>query len=68
MANLTKSLIVLPNSQEYEFVGKHWFGTCTTAASTQIKSVSITGGSAAGSQPGQFYGASGIGYELVYIY
>lgn len=30
--------------------------------------LTITGGSAAGSQPGQFYGASGIGYELVYIY
>ena len=30
--------------------------------------LTITGGSVAGSQPGQFYGASGIGYELVYIY
>lgn len=30
--------------------------------------LTITGGSAAGSQPGQFYGASGISYELVYIY
>ena len=30
--------------------------------------LTITGGSATGSQPGQFYGASGIGYELVYIY
>lgn len=30
--------------------------------------LTITGGSAVGSQPGQFYGASGIGYELVYIY
>ncbi len=30
--------------------------------------LTITGGSAVGAQPGQFYGASGIGYELVYIY
>lgn len=30
--------------------------------------LTITGGSATGSSPGQFYGASGIGYELVYIY
>ena len=30
--------------------------------------LTITGGSAVGSQPGQFYGASNIGYELVYIY
>ena len=29
--------------------------------------LTITGGSAAGSEPGQFYGASGI-YQLVYIY
>lgn len=42
MANLTKSL-VMPNGQEYEFVGKHWYGMCTTAAATQIKSVTITG-------------------------
>lgn len=30
--------------------------------------LTITGGSAAGATPGQFYGASGIGYELIYIY
>lgn len=42
MANLTKSL-VMPNGQEYEFVGKHWYGTCSTAAATQTKTVSITG-------------------------
>ena len=42
MANLTKSL-VMPNGQEYEFVGKHWYGTCSTAANTQTKTVSITG-------------------------
>ncbi len=42
MANLTKSLS-MPNGQEYEFVGKHWYGTCSTAAATQIKQVSITG-------------------------
>ena len=30
--------------------------------------LTITGGSATGSQPGQFYGASNFGYELVYIY
>lgn len=42
MANLTKSL-VMPNGQEYEFVGKHWYGQCTTSANTQTKVVSITG-------------------------
>ena len=30
--------------------------------------LTITGGAATGAAPGQFYGASGIGYELVYIY
>ena len=30
--------------------------------------LTITAGSSAGSTPGQFYGASGIGYELIYIY
>ena len=30
--------------------------------------LTITGGSSTGSSPGQFYGASGISYELVYIY
>lgn len=30
--------------------------------------LTITGGSSSGATPGQFYGASGIGYELVYIY
>ena len=30
--------------------------------------LTITAGSSSGSTPGQFYGASGIGYELVYIY
>lgn len=42
MANITKSLF-MPNGQEYEFVGKHWFGTCNTSAYTQHKTVSITG-------------------------
>lgn len=42
MANITKSL-VMPNGQEYEFVGKHWYGTCSTAANTPTKTVSITG-------------------------
>lgn len=42
MANLTKSLN-MPDGQEYEFVGKHWFGTCSTAADTVAKTVSITG-------------------------
>ncbi len=42
MANLTKSLI-LPSGQEYEFVGKHWYGTCITIGSTQTKVVTITG-------------------------
>lgn len=41
MANLTKSL-VMPDG-EYEFVGKHWYGTCSTAANTQTKTVSIKG-------------------------
>lgn len=30
--------------------------------------LTITGGSSTGAAPGQFYGASNIGYELVYIY
>ena len=30
--------------------------------------LTITAGSSSGSTPGQFYGASNIGYELVYIY
>ena len=30
--------------------------------------LTITAGSSSGSTPGQFYGASGVGYELVYIY
>lgn len=30
--------------------------------------LTITGGSSTGASPGQFYGASNIGYELVYIY
>ena len=42
MANLTKSLI-MPNGAEYEFVGKHWYGVCSTAGATQTKTVSITG-------------------------
>ena len=42
MANLTKSL-VMPNGQEYEFVGKHWFGYCNTWGTTQTKTVDITG-------------------------
>ena len=42
MANLTKSL-TMPNGQEYEFVGKHWYGICTSSATAQTKSVTITG-------------------------
>lgn len=42
MTNLTKSL-TMSNGQEYEFVGKHWYGTCSTGANTQTKTVSITG-------------------------
>lgn len=30
--------------------------------------LTITAGSSSGATPGQFYGASGIGYELIYIY
>lgn len=30
--------------------------------------LTVTAGSSSGATPGQFYGASGIGYELVYIY
>lgn len=30
--------------------------------------LTITGGSSTGASPGQFYGASNFGYELVYIY
>lgn len=39
MANLTKSLRI--NGNEYEFVGKQWFGVCDTVNSTQLKEVSI---------------------------
>ena len=46
MANLTKSLVT-PNGQEYEFVGKHWFGTSYTSATTQNKIVTISGFSSA---------------------
>ena len=42
MANLTKSL-VMPNGQEYEFIGKTWYGVCSTGSSTQIKQVTING-------------------------
>ena len=41
MANITKSLKI--GNSSYEFVGKHWYGTCPTAAATQTKTVSITG-------------------------
>lgn len=46
MANITKSLI-MPNGSEYEFVGKHWFGTSYTSATTQNKIVTILGFSSA---------------------
>ena len=41
MANLTKSLTV--NGQEYEFVGKQWYGDCNSSAQSSTKTVSITG-------------------------
>lgn len=43
MANLTKSLVLLPSGQEYEFVGKHWFGVCSSSATVTTKSVLIPG-------------------------
>lgn len=33
----------MPNGQVLEFVGKNWYGTCTTAAATAAKTVSILG-------------------------
>ena len=42
MAILTKALI-MPDGQEYEFVGKHWFGICYTSESSTAKSVTVTG-------------------------
>lgn len=42
MAYLTKSL-VMPNGNEYEFIGKTWYGVCATSATTQTKTVSISG-------------------------
>ena len=41
MANLTKSLKI--GNSSYEFVGKHWYGVCSTLSTTQNKTVSITG-------------------------
>lgn len=42
MARLTKALIT-PDGIEHEFIGKTWYGNCTTSASTQTKAVTITG-------------------------
>lgn len=42
--------------------------TSGISASYSNKTLTITAGSSTGSSPGQFYGASNIGYELVYIY
>lgn len=42
--------------------------TSGISASYSSNTLTITGGSATSSSPGQFYGASSFGYELVYIY
>ena len=42
--------------------------TSGISASYSNNTLTITAGSSTGSSPGQFYGASNIGYELVYIY
>lgn len=42
--------------------------TSGISASYSSGTLTITAGSSTGAAPGQFYGASGIGYELVYIY
>ena len=42
--------------------------TSGISASYSSGTLTITGGSSTGAAPGQFYGASNIGYELVYIY
>lgn len=42
MAYLTKSL-VMPNGEEIEFVGKTWYGECSTAGTAQTKIVDIPG-------------------------
>ena len=35
--------IKMPNGSEFEFIGKPWYGVCTTAGTTQAKKVDITG-------------------------
>lgn len=42
MATTVKSLR-MPNGAEYNFIGKTWYGTCNTSASTQTKNVTING-------------------------
>lgn len=42
--------------------------TSGISASYSNNTLTITAGSSTGATPGQFYGASSIGYELVYIY
>ena len=42
--------------------------TSGISASYSSGTLTITAGSSTGAAPGQFYGASNIGYELVYIY
>lgn len=41
MANLTKSLKI--GSYSYEFVGKQWYGTCSTTSTTKDKTSYISG-------------------------
>lgn len=42
--------------------------TSGISASYSSGTLTITGGSSTGASPGQFYGTSNFGYELVYIY
>ena len=42
MAYLAKKL-TMPNGQEYEFVGRSWFASCTAAAGTQTKTADVSG-------------------------
>lgn len=41
MATVKK--LMMPNGDEFRFVGKQWYGVCTTVGSSRNKTVSITG-------------------------
>ena len=42
MAALAK-ILEMPNGNQYEFVGKQWYGVCNTLANVQTKTVTISG-------------------------